>query len=223
MAEARISMLIDGFEDPGEVLDYSYRRQLELSHRVKKGIAGVIVARKRLELEKASIDEEVARHDRSAREALALGKENLAEIAVRRKVQRSGQIEALDRQIESLFHEQDRLADMNRRLEMKIEAFCTEKETIKACYSAAQAKVGIQEATTGLGREMDYVGHAVRMAQEKTRELQARSEALDELAGIGAVEDAIGGGDIVEREMSRVRNERAVKAELEKLMTRSGH
>jgi phage shock protein A len=223
MAEARISMLIDGFENPGEVLDYSYRRQLELSQRVKKGIASVIVARKRLELEKASLEEEVARLDRSARDAIALGKENLAEIAVRRKVQRAGQIEALDRQIESLRSEQDRLAEMNRRLEMKIEAFCTEKETIKARYSAAQAKVGIQEATTGLGREMDYVGHAVRMAQEKTREMQARSEALDELASCGAIEDALGGGDLVERELSKVRNEQAVKAELEKIMTRAGH
>ncbi|HEY3273850.1 MAG TPA: PspA/IM30 family protein [Methanocella sp.] len=223
MAEARISMLIDGFENPGEVLDYSYRRQLELSHRIKKGIASVIVARKRLELEKTSLEGEVTRLDRSAREAIALGKENLAEIAVRRKVQWAGQIEALDKQIESLLHEQGRLAEMNRRLDMKIEAFCTEKETIKAWYSAAQAKVGIQEAATGLGREMDYVGHAVRMAQEKTRELQARSEALDELAGIGAVEDVSGGGDIVERELSRVRNEQAVKAELEKLTTRAGH
>ncbi len=217
MAEARISMLIDGFENPGEVLDYSYRRQLELSQRVKKGIASVVVARKRLELEKASIEEDVARLDRSAHEAFAVGKENLAEIAVKRKVQRAGQIEALDKQIESLGKEQDRLVDMNRRLETKIEAFCTEKETIKARYSAAQAKVGIQEATTGLGREMDYVGHAIRMAQEKTREMQARSEALDELASCGAIDDGLGGGDLVERELSNVRNEQAVKVELEKI------
>jgi phage shock protein A len=217
MAEARISMLIDGFENPGEVLDYSYRRQLDLSQRVKKGIASVVVARKRLELEKASIQEEVARLDRSAREAVAVGKENLAEIAIQRKVQRAGQVEALDRQIESLCNEQDRLVDMNRRLETKIEAFCTEKETIKARYSAACAKVGIQEATTGLGKEMDYVGHAVRMAQEKTREMQARSEALDELASCGAVEDVLGGGDHVERELTKVRNEQAVKVELEKI------
>jgi phage shock protein A len=217
MAEARISMLIDGFENPGEVLDYSYRRQLELGQRVKKGIASVIVARKRLELEKASLEEEAARLDRSAREAVAVGKENLAEIAIQRKVQRAGQIEALGKQIESLCHEQDRLVDMNRRLETKIEAFCTEKETIKARYSAARAKVGIQEATTGLGKEMDYVGYAVRMAEEKTREMQARSEALDELVQCGAIEDVLGGGDLVERELCKARNEQAVKVELEKI------
>jgi phage shock protein A len=223
MAEARISMLIDGFESPGEVLDYSYRRQLELSQRVRKGIAAVVVARKRLELEKLAIEEEVARLDRDAREAVAAGREDLAKIALQRKVQRAGQVEVLDEQIGSLCSEQDRLADMNRRLEMKIEAFCTEKETIKARYSAARAKVSIQEATTGLGKEMDYVSHAVRMAQEKTKELQARSEALDELTQSGAIEDVPGDGDIVSRELARARNEQAVKAELEKLMTRAGH
>lgn len=217
MAEARISMLIDGFESPGEVLDYSYRRQLDLSQRVKKGIAGVVVARKRLELEKFAVQEEVARLDRDAREAVAVGRENLAEIAIQRKIQRAGQIENLDKQIESLVNEQDRLVDMNRRLETKIETFCTEKETIKARYSAARAKVSIQEATTGLGKEMGYVGHAVRMAQEKTKEMQARSEALDELAQCGAIEDVLESGDIVSRELSKVRNEQAVKVELEKI------
>ncbi|HEY3273848.1 MAG TPA: hypothetical protein VGJ92_08805 [Methanocella sp.] len=50
MAEARINMLIDRVESLDEMLDYSYRWQLELSQRVKNGIAGVIVPRKRLEL-----------------------------------------------------------------------------------------------------------------------------------------------------------------------------
>jgi phage shock protein A len=64
---------------------------------------------------------------------------------------------------------------------------------------------------------MDYVGYAVRMAQEKTREMQARSEALDELVQCGAIEDSLGGGDLVERELSKARNEQAVKVELEKI------
>lgn len=221
MAEARISMLIDGFESPGEMLDYSYRRQLELSQRIRRGIAGVIVARKRLEMEKASLQEEIARLDRDAREAFGAGKEELAEIAVRRKVQRAEQITSLDGQIERLASEQDRLLGMNRKLEAKIEAFCTEKETIKAQYTAAQAKACIREATTGLGKEMDYVGHAIRMAQEKTRELQARSEALAELAQLGAVEDVLG-GDPVERELSRMRNEQAVKTEMDRIRAGTG-
>lgn len=222
MAEARISMLIDGFESPGEMLDYSYRRQLELSQQIKKGIAGVIVARKRLEMEKGSLEDEIARLDRDAREAFAAGKEDLAEIAIQRKVQRADQIASLDKQIEGLGKEQDRLLGMNRRLETKIEAFCTEKEAIKAQYTAARAKVGIQEATTGLGKEMDYVGYAVRMAQEKTREMQARSEALDEMTQCGAVQDVLGGGDLVEQELSKMRNEQAVKTELEKIRAGQG-
>jgi phage shock protein A len=223
IAEARISMLIDGFESPGEVLDHSYRRQLEPSQRVRKGIAGLVVARKRLELEKSFIENEVVRLERDAREAVVAGRADLAEIALRRKVQRADQIAAPDRQIDSLLHEQDRLVAMNSQLETKIVSFCTEKEAIKAQYTAARAKVSIQEATTGLGKEMDYVGYAVRRAQEKTRELQARSEAPDEPTQCGAVDDVLEGGDVVNRELSKERNEQAVKAELEKLLAHTGH
>jgi len=215
--EARISMLIDGFESPGEALDYSYRRQLELDQRVKRGIAGVVVARKRLELQKAALADEVARLERDARDALAAGREDLASTAVQRKVQLGGQIGALDGQIAGLRAEQERLVEMERKLATKIELFCSEKETIKAQYSAARAKVHIKEATAGLGKEMDHVGYAVRMAQDRTRQLQAQSEALDELVQLGTIEDISGSRGLVDIELTRMRAEQSVKAELDKL------
>jgi phage shock protein A len=223
MIEARISMLIDGFQSPGEALDYSYRRQLDLSYKIKRGIAGVVTAKRRLEMQRKSLEEDVKRLDRNAREAMAAGRENLAETAVQRKVQTSEQIQSLGEQIESLKNEQDRLTDMSRKLETRIESFCTRKETIKAQYSAAEAKVMIKEATSGLGKEMDHIGYAVRLAQDKTRDMQARSEALDELEESGAIEDIAGSRDVVERELTKVRSEEAIKAEMEKLRTGVKH
>ena len=46
--KAKISRLLDRAEDPGETLDYSYQKQLESLQNVKKGIADVVTAKKRL-------------------------------------------------------------------------------------------------------------------------------------------------------------------------------
>ncbi|OPY30304.1 MAG: PspA/IM30 family protein [Methanocella sp. PtaU1.Bin125] len=219
MIEARVSMLIDGFQSPGEALDYSYRRQLDLSYKIKKGIAGVVTAKRRLEMQRKSLEDDVKRLDRDARDAMAAGRENLAEIAIQHKVEKSGQIRSLGEQIDALKSEQERLIEMSRKLESRIETFRTRKESIKAQYSAAEAKVRIKEATSGLGKELDYIGYAVRLAEDKTRDMQARSEALDELEEQGAIEDIAGSRDVVERELTKVRGEEAVKAEMEKLRT----
>jgi phage shock protein A len=223
MIEARISMLIDGFQSPGEALDYSYRRQLDLSYKVKRGIAGVVTAKRRLEMQRKALEDDIKRLDRDAREAMAGGRENLAEIAVQRKVQKNDQIRSLGEQIDSLKGEQERLTEMSRKLESRIESFRTRKESIKAQYSAAEAKVRVKEATSGLGKEMDYIGYAVRLAEDRTRDMQARSEALDELEEHGAIEDIEGSRDVVERELTKVRGEEAVKAEMEKLKTGIKH
>jgi phage shock protein A len=223
MIEARVSMLIDGFETPGEALDYSYRRQLELNRKVKRGIAGVVTAKKRLEMQKEALEDDVKALDRDTRDALTRNREELAKIALERKVQKTDQIRSLDRQIESLKKEQEKLADLDRMLELKIESFRTRKESIKAEYSAAEAKVRIKEATSGLGKEMDYISYAVRLAQDKTKDMQARSEALDELTDYGTICDVMGSSDTVDRELSRMRGEEAVRTELEKIKAEVKH
>ncbi len=143
-------------------------------------------------MQRKSLEEDIKRLDRDAREAMTAGRENLAEIAVQRKVQKSEQIQSLGEQIESLKTEQERLTEMDRKLESRIDSFRTRKESIKAQYSAAEAKVRIKEATSGLGKEMDHIGYAVRLAEDKTRDMQARSEALDELEEYGTIEDIAG-------------------------------
>jgi hypothetical protein len=77
-----------------------------------------------------------------------------------------------------------------QRLEAKVEAFRTRKETIKATYTAAEAETHINEAVTGISEEMGDVGMAMQRAQDKTEQLQARAGALDELIASGALEDA---------------------------------
>lgn len=47
----RVHKLLDRAEDPREVLDYSYNKQLELLQQVRRGVADVATSRKRVELQ----------------------------------------------------------------------------------------------------------------------------------------------------------------------------
>ena len=49
VVKSKFSKLLDHAENPAETLDYSYERQLELLQNVKRGIADVVTAKKRLE------------------------------------------------------------------------------------------------------------------------------------------------------------------------------
>lgn len=215
--KAKISKFLDMFEDPRETLDYSYKRQLELQTDVKKGVANVITSKKRLELQKNKLESNVRTLNDQAREAVAAGRDDLAAIALQRKMDMMGQVDSLTTQISDLDRQEQKLSDMAKKLDTKIEIFRTEKETIKAQYSAAEAKVKITEATTGIGEEMADVGYAVQRARDKTDEMSARSEALDEMVAQGTLEDVLGNKDLVDKELTKIKNDAAVKRELETL------
>ena len=83
--KAKISKLLDRAEDPGETLEYSYQKQMELLQDVKKGIADVVTAKKRLQLQPQKLEQQVVKLDTQARQALAAGKEDLARTALERK------------------------------------------------------------------------------------------------------------------------------------------
>jgi phage shock protein A len=80
--KAKISRLLDRAEDPGETLDYSYQKQLESLQNVKKGIADVVTAKKRLQMQSSKLEQSVVKLDTQARQALAAGNEDLARVAL---------------------------------------------------------------------------------------------------------------------------------------------
>ncbi|MEA2321707.1 MAG: phage shock protein, partial [Solirubrobacteraceae bacterium] len=144
--KAKISRLLDKAEDPGETLDYSYQQQLESLQNVKKGIADVVTAKKRLQMQSQKIEGSVVKLDTQARQALAAGQEELARTALERKNVAQTELQSLDQQVVELESQQQRLTDSEQKLRQKIEAFRTKKEVIKAQYSAAEAQVRISEA-----------------------------------------------------------------------------
>ncbi|HEY3879244.1 MAG TPA: PspA/IM30 family protein, partial [Trebonia sp.] len=99
---AKADKALDRMEDPRETLDYSYKQQVEMLTRVRRGVADVATSRKRVELQMNSLQKEIVKRDTQARDALSKGREDLARAALQNKAQLTGQYADLETQFASL-------------------------------------------------------------------------------------------------------------------------
>ena len=225
VVKAKISKLLDRAEDPAETLDYSYEKQLEMLQNVKKGIADVVTAKKRLQMQEGTLQQQVVKLDTQARQALSTGNEELARTALERKNVAQTELQSLDTQVTELETQQEKLIDNEQKLRAKLEAFRTKKEVIKAQYSAAEAQVHISEAATGVGEQMADVGLAMQRAQDKTENMRARASAVEELEKAGTFDDVtqLGPGqDDIDRQLAQLSDKSAVDDEMAKLKAELG-
>ncbi|MGH8897744.1 MAG: PspA/IM30 family protein [Egibacteraceae bacterium] len=215
--KSKANKLLDRAEDPRETLDYSYQRQLEMLVKVKRGVADVATSRKRVELQAQQLQAQGAKLHDQAKQALEAGREDLAKEALARRAAIQPQLEGLRAQHEQLQTEEAKLTLASSRLQAKVDAFRTRKETIKATYTAAEAQARIGEALSGISEEMGDVGLAVQRAEDRTAELQSRAGAIDELLASGALEDVTGSSDPIQAELDKVTATVGVDAELARL------
>src|SRR5919198_1734950 len=222
IVKAKFSKLLDRAEDPSETLDYSYERQLQLLQNVKRGVADVVTAKKRLQMQSEQLEQSVVKLEGQARQAVGARREDLARQALERKTYAQQQLQGLDVQVKQLDDQQQKLIANEQALQAKIEAFRSEKEVIKAQYSAAEASVRINEASTGNGDQMADTGLAIQRAREKTEQMQARASAVDELVTSGALEDFTSDKTDLDRQLAQIASQSQVDQELAKMKAEVG-
>ena len=223
IVKSKISKLLNKAENPTETLDYSYEQMQQQLQNVKRGVADVVTAKKRLELQTQKSEQNVVKLETQARQAVAAGREDLARQALERKATAQQQLQDLDVQVQGLEAQQQKLVEAQQTLETRIEAFRSQKEVLKAQYSAAEAQVRIGEAATGIGDHMADTGLAIQRAKEKTEDLQARASAIDELTASGALEDFTAGDQTqLDRELAQISSSAQVDDELAKLKAEVG-
>ena len=220
--KAKFSALLNRAENPAETLDYSYEEQLRQLQNVKRGIADVATAKKRLELQYTSMQQQVEKLDGQARDAVKANREDLAREALTRKAATQGQLDSIMQQGQALEAQQQKLVEGEKTLAARIESFRTQKEVIKAQYSAAEAQVKIGEAATGIGEQMADTGLAIQRAKDKTEQMQARASAIDELTTSGALEDFTSDQTQLDRELGAIASQSQVDSELEKMKAELG-
>jgi len=215
---AKINKLLNRIEDPRETLDYSYEKQLELLNQTRRGVTEVATSKKRLQLQKAKLTQEIEKYNGQAKAAVEANREDLAREALERRASVTQQITDLDTQIADLEAQETKLIAAEKKLSTQVEIFRTKKESVKAQYTAAEASVKINESMTGISKEMSDIGSAIDRAQNKTEEMKARAAAIDELVDAGTLEDLTGEKkDDIDRELTKISTKNNIDAELEKL------
>jgi len=220
--KSKMNKVLNMMEDPRETLDYSYEKQLELLQNVKRGVAEVTTSKKRLQLQRAKLMQNIDKLEGQAKDAIAANREDLARLALERKAALVQQVEGIDREVIELEKQEEKLIVAEKRLSTKVEIFRTRKESIKAQYSAAEAQVKINESVTGISEEMADVGLALERAENKTEDMKARAEAIDELMETGTLQDLTGGKDDIDRELSTISTQSNVESELSRLKAEAG-
>src|SRR5437879_11523678 len=81
----RANAALDKVEDPGQVMDYSYGKQLEQLQQLRRSIADVVTNEKRLEMQQKEVETKVNKLTDQAEQALIAKREDLARLALQRK------------------------------------------------------------------------------------------------------------------------------------------
>ncbi len=203
IVQAKANKVLDKAEDPRETLDLSYEKQIEQLQQVKRGLADVATAKKRIELQAQQLQQAASKLQNQARQALAQNREDLATQALTRRSGIATQLEGLKTQHDQLAQQQERLEATTQQLQARVEAFRTQKETLKASYTAAQAQTRIGEAVSGISESMSDTGLAMQRAQDKIAQMQARAGAVDELLASGTLTDLSGSSDPIQAELDK--------------------
>ena len=215
----RANAALDKAEDPGQVMDYSYSKQVEQLQQLRRSIADVVTNEKRLEMQQTQLIEKTNRLDQQALQALQANREDLARMALQRKETLLVQINSYEQQLAQLKAQEEKLISMERTISARVEAFRTQKEMVKAQYNAAQAQVKINETVTGISEEMTEMNLAMQRAQDKVLTMQARANAMEALIDQGTLSEqgmlGAGSGDTLERELQKISTEQNVEAQLQ--------
>lgn len=212
--QAKANKVLDRAEDPRETLDLSYEKQLDSLQKVRRSVADVATARKRIELQAGQLQKQADKLQEQAKSALTIGNEDLAREALSRRAAIGEQLTDLKAQHEQVAQQEESLIATSQRLQAQIEQFRTKKETLKASYTAAEAQTKIGEAVSGISSSMGDAGATMQRAQDKIASMQARAGAMDELLASGALTDLTTPVTDIQAELDRAQAGTQVDREL---------
>jgi len=217
IVQAKANKALDKAEKPDEMLELSYQKMLEQITQIRRALVEIVASRKRIELQETQLQNSADHLAEQARQALGSGREDLAREALTRKAAALQQIQEMEPQHQQMVDEEAKLTQTLHQLQARVNQFRTQKETLKAQYSAAQAVTTVNEGVAGISKSISDSGAALQRAQDKIAGMQARAGALDELLESGVLEDVGGGHDDIQRELDQIGTSSSVDSELAEL------
>lgn len=215
----RSSAVLDEAEDPREVMNYAYNQRLEMARTMRKARVEMATVVRQLDLQIERLRMRATDLAEQASEAVNLGRDDLARLALERKHSILAEVAALERQRERTAVDEAKLADAQQRASSEVEAIRARRNLVVARYAAASAQLQTREALLGFGDEAVQLDLAVIRAEERAEHLQARVDALESITA-AAVEEAYGSSEPLDHELRTAAVRRAAETELESLKKR---
>jgi len=219
---AKGNKALDAAEKPDEMLDLSYEQMLDHLTQVRRALVTVAASRKQIELQEQQLQHSADHLQEQAKAALAVGQEDLAREALQRRAAAQSQIDGMESQHEQLNEEEQKLEQTLAELQERVNHFRTQKETLKAQYTAASAETAVNESVAGISSTLGDSGATLQQAQDKIETMQARAGALDELIQSGVLEDVGGDTDDIQKELDEAGSSAEVDRELAALKAQIG-
>ena len=219
---AKANKTLDAAEQPDEMLDLSYEQMLDHLTKVRQALVTVAASRKQIELQEQQLQHSADHLQEQAKAALGLGRDDLAREALQRKAAAQAQIDGMESQHQQLSEEEEKLEQTLAALQERVNQFRTQKETLKAQYTAANAEASVNESVAGISSTLGDSGAALERAQDKIANMQARAGALDELLQSGVLEDVGGDTDDIQKELDEAGSSADVDRELAALKAQIG-
>jgi phage shock protein A len=219
---AKTNKALDAAEKPDEMLDLSYEQMLDQITKVRQALVTIAASRKRIELQEQQLQHSVDHLQDQAKAALAQGREDLAREALSRKAAAQSQIDGMEPQHQQLTEEEQKMEHTLQVLQDRVNKFRTQKETLKAQYTAASAMTSVNESVAGISSTLGDSGAALQRAQDKIATMQSRAGALDELLQSGVLEDVGGDTDDIQKELDEAGTAADVDNELAALKAQIG-
>lgn len=209
---ASLNELIGQTEDPEKILEQAVEDMQQDLIQLRQAVAGAIASQKRTERQ-ASQNQTLAQDwYNKAQLALSKGDDNLAKEALTRRKFYQETAKALQTQLSEQTNLVTKLRENMRTVESKISEAKTKKDLYIARARSAHASQKINEmlGNVGTGSAMK----AFEKMEEKVLELEAQSEALQEL-----------GGDQLEKKYAALEAGNDIDAELAAMKTKlmTGH
>jgi phage shock protein A len=219
---AKANKTLDAAENPNEMLDYSYEQMLDHITKVRRALVDIAASKKQIELQEQQLQHSVDHLNDQAKAALAQGREDLAREALSRKAAAQSQIEGMEPQRQQLDDEEQKMEQTLSALQQRVNNFRSQKEVMKAQYTAAQATASVNEEAAGISDSFSDSGAALQRAQDKIANMQARAGATDELLQSGVLEDVGGSTDDIQKELDEAGANAQVDKELAALKAQIG-
>jgi len=219
---AKTNKALDAAEKPDEMLDLSYEQMLDQITKVRQALVTIAASRKRIELQEQQLQHSVDHLQDQAQAALAQGREDLAREALTRKAAAQTQIDGMEPQHQQLTEEEQKMEQTLQVLQDRVNKFRTQKETLKAQYTAASAMTSVNESVAGISTTLGDSGAALQRAQDKIATMQSRAGALDELLQSGVLEDVGGDTDDIQKELDEAGASADVDSQLAAMKAKLG-